>query len=337
MPANFVKLWRPGKSSDYAQVNQDPNGRGERTYAKQDTYMVQFDGSTDAILVASNVDAIAAGLPELGKVYGGLFCSSVRPTRINESPYVWRVDVNLSTIAQQTSQTSNLWNLSLRKATASRDVTRNHDRLGLPLCNTFADLLPQLPTATLFDDVFAFSWTTSEAPNEAFEDMKGKLNDEEFSFTLCGITRSFEKSQAKCIQADFSVTKVINSTSGGTNQIAFLYQVEFAMQIRKPRWVWTAPNEGWRGFVDDSETIDLFRDGNGTGPVTNKSTPRTAPTKMDFDGFELLPETAQIILLPNDAIGQATPAAGRNYTDEGAFELEDVNSNFAPLFQLLHD
>src|SRR6185503_6872581 len=108
-------------------------------------------------------------------------------------------------------------------------------------------------------------------------------------------------------------------TSTPLNQI--VYDCELAFQCRTPKWVWKAPNAGYRGF-NPSDQYDTFRD-----PYDNpNASPRSTPTQLAVDGYEL-PAGSNLFILPDDAIGDSASLPSRcprNYDDPGAFQIQDV-------------
>lgn len=319
--ARLIRVFLDPKSGDNAQMTADPNQKGQRKISRQETWTVIYDGVVDPITAQT-----AAGLPVAGFVYGGLYCMRLQPTRTRESPYVWKVIVEYEQWQRQSSD-GKVWNLNIKKSSASREETATRDRLNLPLVNVVGDMLPMLPNNVLFDEAWTITWSTSVAPN--WGDIDGKTNSDSVTFTICGITRNYSKSQVKVVGSGFSSTKIITDTSGDTPQFSFIYECELNIQCRKPKWVWTAPNEGWKGMVVDalSDTYDTFRDSQGT--------PNTSPTKMALDGTELAPN-ATVLKLPDDAIGQSIPNGSRVYAADGAFELE-YQVALSPLLSTLHD
>jgi hypothetical protein len=316
--ATLLRVFLKAKSGDNSQITADPNSRGQRKIVRQETWCVVYDGVVDPITAQT-----AVGLPVAGFVYSGLYCSRLQPIRTRESPYVWDVIVDYEQQQQQAND-GTVWNLNIKKSSAPREETATRDRLNLPLVNTFGELLPQLPNNVLYDEAWTITWSTRVAPN--WGKIDGKTNSDPVTFTICGITRNYSKSQVKVVGSGFSCTKIITSTSGDTPQFSFIYECELNIQCRDPKWVWAAPNEGWRGF-DDSDTADTFREADGT--------PRTAPTKLSLDGHAL-DDGAVVLKLPDDAIDQSTPSAGRTYAADGAFELESQVA-LSPLFSTLHD
>jgi hypothetical protein len=322
---NLVRVFLDPKSPDDIQISQDASGKGQKKQTAQETWTVIFDGVVDKATAAN-----AAGLPLVGRVYNGLFCTRVNPRRDAGSPFVWRVLVDYETrTPQDGNNDGTVWNLQINCSSAPREETATQDRLGLFLTNTFGELLPELPNVTLYDDVYAITWSTSVPPPD--QDLNGRTNSDAFSFTIAGVTRSFSKSQAKITDSGWSSDKIITDTSGDTVQSRFVYNRRLTVQVRKPKWVWTAPNEGWRGYNDRDE-VATFADPNDG---SEGAIPRTSPTKMSLDGHAL-GKGEEPLKLPDAAIGKTVPSACRTYVEDGAFEIEKQVA-MGPLFSKLHD
>jgi hypothetical protein len=324
------RVYKDARKSDQSQVTIDPNGKSPATQTVRESWVVIYapTGGTVDQITAQN----ATGLPVVNTVYtiGGsaVICTSKQAVRRKESPFVWDVLVEYSKRTLTGGGTTTNFNISIRKTSAAREETATVDRLGLPLSNTYGQLLPQLPNVTLYDEVLTITFDTSVVPT--WGDIEGKTNNDSVSFTICGISRSFTKSQMKCIGATYGVTKQVNAITGGVVTYNYIYNCELVFQIRKPKWVWTAPNEGWEGY-NDSDVQDTFRN-----PRTDpQGAPLTAPAKMSLDGHRLYPGD-NIIKLPNDAIGAAIPNGNRTYDADGAFELEQ-QASFSSLLTPLND
>lgn len=310
-----------GRGLGNAQISADPNSRSQNKITATETWDVIYDGSVSQLTAMT-----AAGLPIAGRVYNGLFCARVHPVRRNESPYAWKVQVDYENIVKDAEK--KVWNLNIPKGSVMREETASRDRLNLPLVNTVGELLPQLPNITKVDETWMISWSTSEAPN--WGEIDGKTNSDTITFTICGITRTFTKSQVKIMVSGFSSTKVIASTVDEVTTMFYIYDCELTIQVRKPKWVWSAPNEGFRGMltVAGVNKIGTFSDG-------QDNMPRSSPTKIGFTGIAL-PAGATVLKIPDDMIGVPIPNGSRIYLSDGAFELEEQVS-MADLFAAFDD
>lgn len=317
--ATLLRVFLKAKSGDNSQITADPSQKGQRKISRQETWCVIYNGVVDPITAQT-----APGLPVAGFVYNGLYCSRLQPRRMNESPYAWEVVVDYEQWQQQ-SNDGKVWNLNIRKGTAAREETVTRDRLNLPLVNAVGDMLPQLPTNTLYDETFTITWSTSVAPN--WGKIDGKTNSDSVTFTICGITRNYSKSQVKVIGSGFTSTKITSDTSGDTPQFSFIYECEITIQCREPKWVWTAPNEGWQAYDDNGDLREVI------DPKTHA--PKTSPTKLSRGGTALAP-TDTVLKLPDALYGGPTPNAGRTFPEDGSFELESQVA-LSSLFSTLRD
>lgn len=330
--ATLIKVWQRTKAQDQSQTRKDAGGNTPTVKTAQEIWGVLYDGVVDAATAET-----AAGLPTVGSIKNGLYCTGTQAIRrSNESPYAWDVRVDYANVQAQ-GGTLTTYNVSISKSVSTSTETAEQDRLGLPLVNTVNDLLPRQPTRTLYDEVFTITYTTKVLPSFAnVIGLDGKTNSSPFGFNILGVHRSFEKSQVK-IETQFSVTKITNGVSGASQTVTPIYDCQITLMCRYPKWVWRAPNEGFYGF-DDNENYGLYASDHksiiNAAAVAAGQIGSTTPFALDLDGH-LLEEGQSILMLPDAAIGQNIPNS-RNYDEDGAFELDD-QADFSPFMVGLSD
>jgi hypothetical protein len=319
-------------------IDQKARNQGKTTVGTlglQTRYKVQFDG------FATQKDALTAtGIPQAGTILNGDPVTGAQATQTDESPFVW--DVLVDTASPQ-PQPGDKNSITVRKGVASREISTLQDRLNLPLVNVVGDLLPTIPTVTLGDATWHINWSSTNLASWATGSNVGSIefhtNSDPVDVHICGFNIAFAKSQGKIMQADVDCTKTLTNPASGTVAATykFNYSHSLTIQVRKPKWYWKQPNEGWRGYFGGMTNVAQFND--APAGVTNTAgyNPRTAPTKLDIDGFELA-HTDNPLFLPDDlwATSGTPPNGSRAYAQDGAFELEP-QTTFSSLFIGLTD
>lgn len=319
--ANLIRVVRSMKKREQSQFSKDPSGQAKPTTTATETWQVVYDGIVDKLAVLT-----APGLPLCGFIYNGLFCQSVNPVRSTESPYVWEVTVNYANRQPQQSKSNN-YAINCRQSSVAREEVQTVDGHDKPYFNTAGELLPQLPTATLYDKVITITYTTTVPPAWVGGKFEGKVNSDTLTWTVAGITYSFAPFMVKCIGLGIGSTRTQIGTDSSGNPInQYQYDIEESFQIRsyvdvggnERGWVWLAPNEGYKGYdYADGTTFGTFADdGHVTiGSAKNpKATKRTDPTKLDIGGQDInmtVGVNAPVIILPVDP----TLAGGTQYND----------------------
>lgn len=353
---NCLKIVRDAKMPARAQYTRDPQGKAQPQLTATETWRVIFDGNVTQLAVFDAADPNGNTLPKAGFVYNGLFCGRVNPVRSTASSLVWDVTVDMMNIQSPESQTGN-WNINLKQGSAARQEVRTLDGVKKPYFNAAGDILPQLPNADIYDKTVTITWSSSTPPTWSEDVWEGCVNTDPVEFTVCGVHRKYKPFQVKVTGLPMDATRTQVGTDSSGNPInTFTYNNELSIQIRsfidrngKERgWVWTAPNEGFKGFdQSDGTTFGTFREQLVSGVVhsTTKNpelAARTDPTKLDPNGEDIVesgndPVGQGVLILPYDlAPSSGAAPAYTDYNDDGRFVPYDFKA-ISLLFVGLND
>jgi hypothetical protein len=329
----YPRVWKSPKKGDQANAQQ-PVGKSGRVTI-QEHWKVLYAGADDMTTTAIEQDQLVVyaavdaddgtELPRLGHVYdvGGKkrACTGVLPQRSTENPHLWDVQVTYEVQPLDFSGDDKIRNVTLSRGHRVVEETVYKDRINKWLWNVNGVLLPKLPTKKFVQEELSISYQCDAIGN--LDDIDGALehvNSDTVTFTINGITRTYDPRQMFLETAPFTATII---QKDGVSAYSYNVTLNFVCLRGDATFKFRAPNEGYEVWDDDlGDITNHVPEGQylGTGGT---------PIKLDVDGKAITDRTEPPLMLP-DGVG------GTDFGADGRFEIED-QVTFSQLFTHLND
>jgi hypothetical protein len=264
-------------------AQQDQNGAVQTVTQQRILTLVCVDdgtGGQPTLVAATSASDGTNSVPLVGATYTvegqpWYVCTQTYPKRTTESPFVFEVQVTYSRkfIIQPEGQTK--WNIKL--SISGSEFTQTTYKGTDPDTGDDVDIVNSAGQAfdpsvdrSFFDEQITVSYNTLSPPD--FSSLRGCTNSDSVSFTIGGVSRSYDVNQLLLKEASMSTTLTLGD---GTTPV---WAVSCTLIARQDTFTRNILNQGFCEKNDDGDLIQIF---------DKYTQPLSAPVKLAKDGSKL--------------------------------------------------
>jgi len=270
-----TKVTKRVNENDTAESRKSQKGEYSRTRTYE--YQVVCDSITDDSAVAQVANDGTTAIPLTGSAVADgsswLLVTSVKATRTEESPFVFKVIVTGSV---QSEAASNKYNVTISCDGIEYQESITKDINGLPIKNSAGDPFPGGVLQTRYDEEITLSFNSTSVDLANISATRGKVNSGAVTFNANGINRTCAAKTLKLAKARYSSTVPATLATAG---VTVEWEIQYVFQYRADTWERYVIDQGMRMLSGGPTNRVAIPDVNGH--------PVTSPAFLDGSGHPL--------------------------------------------------